>query len=192
MQLMKRLQLSSLFFFFSSYLSFIKIFKLILIYFIMKISIKKGFGFGLTSGIITTLGLIVGLNAGTHSRMVVIGGIFIIAIADALSDGFGMHISEESTHKKETKATWESTFSTFFFKLIFALSFVIPVLFLELNTAIIASIIWGFFLLTAFSFHIARRNKEKPIRVIGQHLIIAIMVVIATHFIGMWIAKVFV
>jgi len=158
----------------------------------MKLSIKKGFGFGLTSGIITTLGLIVGLNSGTHSRMVVIGGIFIIAIADALSDGFGMHISEESTHKKETKAVWESTISTFLFKLIFALSFVIPVLFLELNTAIIVSIIWGFFLLTTFSFYIAKKHKEKPRRVIGQHLIIAIIVVIATHFIGEWVSKVFI
>jgi len=157
----------------------------------MKRSVKKGLGFGLTSGIITTLGLIVGLNSGTHSRMVVIGGILIIAVADSFSDALGMHISEEAT-KKETRATWESTFSTFFFKLIFALSFVIPILFLELNIAIIASVIWGFFLLAIFSFYIAKNNKEKPINVIGQHVLIAVIVVIATHFIGDWISKVFV
>ena len=157
----------------------------------MKISIKKGFGFGLTSGIITTLGLIVGLNAGTHSRMVVLGGILSIAIADALSDALGIHISEEST-KKQSKKTWESTFSTFFFKLIFALTFVIPVLLLELNLAVIVSIIWGFFLLTAFSFHIAKKNKDKPSKVITEHLIIATIVIIATHFIGQWISKIFV
>jgi len=157
----------------------------------MKRSVKKGLGFGLTSGIITTLGLIVGLNSGTHSRMVVIGGILIIAVADSFSDALGMHISEEAT-KKETRATWESTGSTFFFKLIFALSFVIPILFLELNIAIIASVIWGFFLLTIFSFYIAKNNKEKPINVIGQHVLIAVIVVIATHFIGEWISKVFV
>jgi VIT1/CCC1 family predicted Fe2+/Mn2+ transporter len=158
----------------------------------MKVSIKKGLGFGLTSGIITTLGLIVGLNSGTHSKIVVLGGILTIAIADALSDALGIHISEESTHKKETKAIWESTISTFLFKLIFALSFVIPVLFLKLNIAIIVSIIWGFFLLTAFSFHIAKKNKEKPIKVIGQHVIIATIVILATHFIGEGIARVFV
>ena len=81
----------------------------------MKISIRKGVGFGLTSGIITTLGLIVGLNAGTHSKIVVIAGILTIAIADAFSDSMGIHISEESGHKnKSSKEIWESTISTFF------------------------------------------------------------------------------
>ena len=35
----------------------------------MKASIKKGFGFGLTSGVITTLGMMVGLNASTGSKI---------------------------------------------------------------------------------------------------------------------------
>jgi len=52
--------------------------------------------FGLTSGIITTLGLIVGLHSGTHSKLAVIGGILTIAMADALSDALGIHVSEES------------------------------------------------------------------------------------------------
>ncbi len=39
----------------------------------MKHSIKTGVSFGLTSGIITTLGLMVGLNSSTHSRIAVIG-----------------------------------------------------------------------------------------------------------------------
>ena len=65
----------------------------------IKDSIKKGLGFGLTSGIITTLGLIIGLSAGTHSKIAVIGGILTIAFADALSDSLGIHISEESTKK---------------------------------------------------------------------------------------------
>ena len=52
--------------------------------------------FGLTSGIITTLGLIVGLHSGTHSKLAVIGGILTIAMADAFSDALGIHVSEES------------------------------------------------------------------------------------------------
>ena len=36
-------------------------------------SYKAGLGFGLTSGVITTLGLIVGLHSGTQSEQVVIG-----------------------------------------------------------------------------------------------------------------------
>ena len=89
----------------------------------MKLSLRKGFSFGLTSGIITTLGLMIGLNAGTHSRLAVIGGILVIAIADALSDAFGMHISEEAEAKHTQKSIWESTFATLFSKFFFALSF---------------------------------------------------------------------
>ena len=49
----------------------------------MKRSIRKGLGFGLNSGVITTLGMMVGLSASTQSRIAVIGGIIAIAIADA-------------------------------------------------------------------------------------------------------------
>ncbi|MCK5112976.1 MAG: hypothetical protein KAQ84_05480, partial [Thermoplasmatales archaeon] len=73
---------------------------------------KTGFSFGLTSGIITTLGLIVGLHSGTHSRIVIIGGIITIAIADAFSDSVGIHISEESEGKHNSREIWESTIST--------------------------------------------------------------------------------
>ena len=62
----------------------------------MKPSYRTGLSFGLTSGIITTLGLIVGLNGSTHSKFAVIGGILTIAIADAFSDALGIHVSQES------------------------------------------------------------------------------------------------
>jgi vacuolar iron transporter family protein len=39
----------------------------------MKRSFRKGVSFGLTSGIITTLGIIVGLHSGTNSKILVIG-----------------------------------------------------------------------------------------------------------------------
>tara|TARA_Y100000310_G_scaffold282789_1_gene304283 strand:- start:2205 stop:2684 length:480 start_codon:yes stop_codon:yes gene_type:complete len=159
----------------------------------MKISIRKGLGFGLTSSIITTLALIVGLNASTGSKIIILGGILIIAIADSLSDALAMHISEESGFKNTSnKEVWESTISTFIFKFIFAISFIVPVLFLELNMAITISIIWGLLLLTGFSFYIAKEKEIKPWKVIAEHLIIAILVIIATHFIGGLINKIFV
>jgi len=69
----------------------------------MMLSIRKGFSFGLTSGIITTLGLIVGLHSGTHSALVIIGGILVIAVADAMSDALGIHVSEEFENKHSAK-----------------------------------------------------------------------------------------
>lgn len=158
----------------------------------MKHSVKRGFSFGLASGVITTLGLMVGLNSATSSRLVVLGGILTIAIADALSDALGIHISVEYSNKHSFKHVWESTFATFFSKFFFALTFAVPVFLLKLQTAIIISIIWGLFLLSIFSYHMADKQKTSKLKVILEHLIIAVIVIIATYFVGKLVALYFV
>ncbi len=62
----------------------------------MKLTTRAGFNFGLTSGIITTLGLMVGLKPSTQSYYVVNDGILTIDVADALSESIGMHFAVES------------------------------------------------------------------------------------------------
>jgi len=153
----------------------------------VKRSIKKGFGFGLTSGVITTLGMMVGLNASTHSKLAVIGGIIAIAIADAFSDAVGIHISEESENKHTPREIWEATFSTFLFKFLFALSFVVPVLAFKLYVAIGVSVIWGLGLITIFSYHMARKQGVKPYKVVLEHVGIVVLVIIITHYVGKWV-----
>ncbi|RLE72956.1 MAG: hypothetical protein DRJ45_00960 [Thermoprotei archaeon] len=154
-------------------------------------SFKVGFSFGLTSGIITTLGLMVGLHSGTHSRLAVIGGILIIAIADALSDALGIHISEESESKHTVKEIWVSTISTFLSKFVFSSTFIIPVLLFNLYTAIVISIIWGLFTLCVLSFILAKEQGERSWKVIAEHLIIALTVITITHYVGDWISLTF-
>jgi len=157
----------------------------------MKSSLEKGFGFGLTSGIITTLGLIVGLHSSTHLPIAVIGGIIIIAIADAFSDAMGMHVSEEFELKHSKKEVWESSIMTFFSKFVFALTFVIPFVLFELSTAIFVSIAWGLSLITGFSFYLAKREKIKPYKVVIEHLAISILVIIVAHYVGDLVGSIF-
>ena len=159
-------------------------------------SLRIGFSFGLTSGIITTLGLMVGLNsalgASIDSKLAVTGGILTIAIADSLSDAMGIHISEESENKHTTKEIWESTIATLASKFVFALSFIIPVLLFEkLSTAIIVSIVWGLSLLSVLSFTIAHGQKTKPWKAVAEHLIIATVVIVLTYYVGCWISTTF-
>lgn len=159
----------------------------------MKRSFKTGICFGLTSGIITTLGLMVGLHSGTKSALAVIGGVLTIAIADAFSDSLGMHVSEESQYRKTKKEIWESTISTFFSKFFFALTFIIPVLIFynSLGTAIIISVVWGLTLLGILSFIIARDKGDKAWSVVTEHVGIALSVIVIAHFAGDLIAMVF-
>lgn len=154
----------------------------------MKHSLKTGLCFGMTSGIITTLGLMVGLHSGTHSKLVVLGGILTIAIADAFSDALGIHISEEAENKHTEKEIWTSTLSTFFSKFVFALTFVIPVLLFELSTAIIVGIIWGLSVLSILSYKIGKDQEGRTWNVVAEHLFIALLVIAITHYVGDWIA----
>jgi VIT1/CCC1 family predicted Fe2+/Mn2+ transporter len=157
----------------------------------MKLSLRKGFSFGVTSAIITTLGLMMGLNASTNSAAIVIGGVLIIAIADALSDAFGIHISEESEDHHTPKEIWESTLSTFVTKFVIASTFIVPILFLPLHTAVYVSALWGLLLITLLSYNMARGKKKNTYAVIGEHLVITIFVIFLTHNIGHWISTVF-
>jgi len=126
----------------------------------------------------------VGLHSDTHSNLVVIGAILVIAITDSMSDALGIHVSEESRNKHSTKEIWTSTIPAFWSKFIFTLTFVIPVLFLQLSTAIIVCIVWELSLITIFSYYIAMRKNVKPHKIFLEHLIIAILVIIATHHVG--------
>lgn len=157
----------------------------------MKLSTIKGFSFGLTSGVITTLGLMVGLYSSTGSTLAVVGGILTIAIADALSDALGIHISEESESKHSTGEIWGSTIATFISKFIFALTFIVPVLLFSLSIAIIISVIYGLMLIAIFSFYIAKQQNARPYKVVLEHLAIAIVVIIATHYVGQLISTFF-
>lgn len=153
----------------------------------MKSSWKTGLSFGLTSGVITTLGLMVGLNSGTHSRAVVIGGIFTIAIADAMSDALGIHLAEESKNSGSTIQVWEATIATFLAKFAIAMTFVVPVWAWPLDQAIVASAIWGLLLLAALSFFVARAQRVAPWKVIGEHMLIGLSVIVITHYVGDWV-----
>jgi len=157
----------------------------------MKDSIRAGFNFGLTSGIITTLGLMVGLNSSTQSHYVVISGILTIAVADALSDSIGMHFAVESQNNYSNKEIWEATFSTFVYKFIFSSMFIIPIIFLDLNKAVLIGILLGLYLIIANSLYLARQQEIKPIPVVLEHVIFTIGVVVVAHFIGIFISAIF-
>ena len=153
----------------------------------MKHWLRTGISFGLTSAVITTLGLMIGLHSGTHSRIVVLAGILIIAIADAFSDALGIHVAEEADNTNTAKHIWGATITTFLTKFIISMTFVIPVFFLSLSTAIVVNLIWGLSILSLLSYFIAKSQGEAPWKIIGEHLLIAIIVITITCWVGNWV-----
>ena len=43
---------------------------------------------------------------------------------------------------------------------------------------------WGLFLVSLFSYKLAKERGENPLYVIGEHVIVTLVVVIITHYIG--------
>lgn len=156
----------------------------------MSVSSRMGLGFGATSGIITTLGLITGLTLGTGSKVAVISGIITIAVADALSDAFGMHVSQESANKYSDKAVWKATVTTFVSKFLFAMSFLLPELLFDLKKAMYVGYVWGLSLIAVFAYVIAKRQNKNPWTSALEHSVTAILVTGASYITGIIIRSI--
>lgn len=153
----------------------------------MKKSFKTGVSFGLVSGVLTTLGLLIGIGISTESKIAVISGVLTIAIADALSDAFGIHLSQESSGVKSDKHIWEATFATFVSKFLFALTFLIPILLFKIDVAIVISIVWGMFLIGYLSYVVSKGNDDKKgefFAVITEHFALFTIVILSSYFVG--------
>ena len=157
--------------------------------------IITGASFGLTTAVITSLGMIVGLYSATSSKLAVVAGIVIMAIADGLSDAVSLHTVEEAEveegkNKHSQKEIWLTTIVAFLAVCGFTMTFIIPILILPMKAAITVAIVWGMLLLAVLNLLIARIKKEKPLKLIVEHILLAIFVIIVSYFAGIFIARV--
>ncbi len=154
----------------------------------MSKGVDTGVNFGIASGVITTLGLIVGLYAGTSSFAAVIGGVLTIAIADSCSDALGIHIAKEGEQGVGQREVWQATLTTLLTKALVSLSFLVPLLIFPHTIGVLASVVWGVVLLTILSFYLARKACENPFYAVFEHLSIAVLVIFVTHWMGKFVA----
>ena len=148
------------------------------------------FSFGATSAIITNLGLITGLDKLAHPQLSIITGILIIAVADNIADSAGIHIYQES-ECLGSKEVWFSTLSNFLTRILVSLAFIFLIVSFPLKMAVFASVVLGLFLLAIMSYSIAKNRGTNPYLSIIEHISIAVLVIIASHFASQWIAKSF-
>ncbi len=152
-----------------------------------------GVSFGVTSGVITALGMIVGIHEATSSKLAVLASIVVMAIADGMADAAGFHIVEEAEfengkNKHTSREVWATTLFTFLAVCGFILTFAVPILVFQLETAIFVDIAWGFLLLILLNYYIAKFKKEEPIKHIFGHVLLAVFVVIVSYIAGYLIA----
>jgi vacuolar iron transporter family protein len=146
----------------------------------------RTFSFGATTAIITSLALIVGLGKGNNAKLSIIGALLIIALADNIIDSLGMHIYQESVNSNK-KTVGTITAGNFLTRLLTTIGFIILMALLPMKLAIIVSLILGLFLLAIISYFVAKNQKVNPYWAIFEHLVIAVLVIIVSNFIGNWI-----
>jgi hypothetical protein len=84
----------------------------------------RNFSFGGAAAIVTSLGLIIGLDAASASRATIVGGLLIVAIADNLTDSLSIHMYQES-ERLDTRKAFRATLINFATRLSLSLSFVL-------------------------------------------------------------------
>jgi len=143
-----------------------------------------GFSFGISSAVLTTLGVIVGLDSATTSRLAVIGGIAAVAIADSFSDAMGMYAQKKSERNVPSKAALASAVYTFIGKFVFTSSFLLPFLLLPLPSAVAVSLVWGFILLSFVNSQIAFVQGDPLVPTLLKNTLFAAAVIVISYVVG--------
>ena len=140
----------------------------------------KYFSLRATSAVITGLAVIIGLSRSANPVIGITTALVVIAIADNISDSFGIHIHQES-QKESVKEVRKTTFTNFVTRVAVVSVFVLLVILLPLKAAVALSIFFGIAVISIISYFIAKEQKAKPHRIVFQHLLITALVIIGSY-----------
>ncbi|HTT37190.1 MAG TPA: hypothetical protein VMH32_05925 [Burkholderiales bacterium] len=144
------------------------------------------FSYGGAAAIVTSVALVIGLDAATGSKATIVSGLLIVALADNLTDSLSIHIYQES-ERLDSRAAFFSTLTNFAARLATSLSFVALVLLLPIRSAILATSIWGLLLLSGLTWVLARERGRSVFAEMFKHVAVALAVILASKQIGAWI-----
>jgi len=143
--------------------------------------------FGGTAAIVTSMALIVGLDAAHAGRATMVSALLIAAVADNLTDSLSVHMYQES-ERLEQREAFVGTLTNFATRFIVCLSFVLIVVLFREHVAAVGGIIWGMSLLTVLTCILARYRKVSAMSEVGKHLAVALVIIFVSRSIGHWIS----
>jgi len=137
--------------------------------------------FGAISAVLTSLAVIIGLGGAAGTKLSIIAALLIIAVVDNITDSFGIHVHQEA-ECNDVKKVRKTTLYNFTARLVITAIFILFVIVLPFNIAIILSIILGFIIIILLSHFISKRQKTNPFAAVLQHLALALIIVVASFF----------
>jgi len=137
----------------------------------------------MTSAIISGIAAVGALFANPQAKSLVIPSLLIFAIADNIADSFGMHMYQDAELLKDEQV-WVGTIFNYCARLIISLIFIGILLLFSPILASILCIVVGLILLTLISYLIAQRRKSNPWLMIGEHVGLALVVLVLSTVVG--------
>ncbi|HTW90945.1 MAG TPA: hypothetical protein VMH22_04485 [bacterium] len=150
----------------------------------------RNYIFGSSAAIITDVSLIVGLGSARAGKAPLLAGLLTIAVADNVSDSLGIHLYKESEGYSQ-RLSLLSTVLNFLSRLLISCTFIAIVLALPMAHAIIVGLVWGLLLIIFISYLISRNNRDNPVREMVVHVLIAVVVIALSRYLGHAIATYF-
>ncbi len=133
--------------------------------------------FGTYSGIITDLGLMLGMYGGDLKKKSYIIGLISIALSDSFSDVFGMY---NATGHSITESLY-----TFIGKFIYPLLMIIPFLLFSVRKAVMYNITMGSIIIAIISYVLLGSMEE-----VIKNLVLTWVVITLVYFAGLNIKKI--
>lgn len=150
----------------------------------------RNYIFGSSAAILTDVSIIVGLGSARAGKGPILAGLLTIAVADNISDSLGIHLYKESEGYGQRLSLLSTTLN-FLSRLLISCTFVAIVLVLPVAQALYVGLIWGLLLIVFISYLISRRNKVDPVKEMAIHVLVAVVVIALSRFLGHEIAVFF-
>lgn len=150
----------------------------------------RNYIFGSSAAILTDVSLIVGLGSARAGKGPILAGLLTIAVADNISDSLGIHLYKESEGYGQRLSLLSTTLN-FLSRLLISCTFIAIVLVLPLAHALYIGLIWGLLLIVFISYLISRSNRDNPVKEMVIHVLVAVVVIALSRYLGHEIAVYF-
>lgn len=140
--------------------------------------------FGLMDGIVTVIGIILGISALGDQRLLILAAI-AGALADSMANAAGIHVGTETSKRFPKKSVMISTIYAFASTFIAAALLIIPHFLLGLQQAILASLVIAIIMLGAMGVFVAHYRNRNPVLIALEYIAIGLFVSFVTYISGM-------
>jgi len=152
----------------------------------------QGMTFGVMDGVITVIGVLVGLYV-LGNPLLVIAGILIAGFAGSLANAAGIHVSQETEGKHPPEEVMTSTVLAFASTASVTIILVLPFFFLDMGLAVAVSVTMGLLFIAGVGVFVAgklrKRGTEKA-KLVAEYLLIVSMVIVLSYGFGLLVKNI--